>query len=77
MDFSNWEHLWSHTFLGGSWSFPAQKTVIKAKVSPNLSWALAINHNLGSYGSYSAGMQMKELGRLNEVKFGVTMWLDL
>ena len=63
--------------MGGSWRFPVQKAIVKAKISPDLTWAVAINQALGSYGSYSVGMQMKELGRKNEVQFGAKVWIDL
>jgi hypothetical protein len=77
VDLSNWEHLWSHTYFGGSWRFPNQRAIVKAKISPKLTWALALNNSLGSYGTYSVGLEMKEVGNLNSVKFGVKFWLDL
>jgi len=49
----------SHTYLGGSWRFPDQRTIVKAKISPKLTWAVAVNKQLGSYGHYSLGMEMQ------------------
>lgn len=53
------ENFWNHTWFGGSWRFPEQKIIAKAKISPKLTWAVAVNHSLGSYGTYSVGMEMK------------------
>ena len=51
--------------------------IAKAKINPNLTWAVAINHSLGSFGSYSVGMEMKDMGRKNTMRFGAKIWIDL
>ena len=51
--------------------------IAKAKINPNLTWAVAVNHSLGSFGSYSVGMEVKDVGRSNRVRFGAKIWVDM
>lgn len=46
-------------------------------MSPSLTTAFSINRILGSYGDYSLGLEVKELGKDNTVKFGAKISLNI
>ena len=63
--------------MGGAWRFRDHKAIVKAKVTPNMTCAISVNNALGLLGTYSLGLQVKELGRKNQVSFGSKVWIDL
>lgn len=46
-------------------------------MTPSLTAAFSVDRILGSYGDYSLGFEVKELGKTNAVKFGAKIRLNI
>lgn len=56
---------------------PENNAVFKLKLASNWSAALSLKHKIGSYGSYTWGAELSDIGSKNKVKFGVQFDLNV
>jgi hypothetical protein len=50
---------------------------VKFKINTDLSHALTVTNRLGTYGEYSLGVEVTEVGGKNRFKFGTQIDLSL
>ena len=50
--------------------FPEEKATIKWRFNSAMKMAMAITRAMGTYGKYTVGFEISDLGRGNNLKFG-------
>lgn len=58
-------------------NFKEENATVKMRFNSAMKFALAVKRSMASYGNYTVGFEISDLGRANNIKFGTEIGLNL